>query len=203
MSPLSIALLGVMLAPLFVATWRTSLLGLACQGWLMAWIAWRAAPPHELQGWITLADLALVRGVALPLALGWTLRARHAPARSDVIPPNLLSWTIALGLVLLAFQLSERLAGSPAARTELAVATAGLLLGFLVLSTRSSAISQTIGALRVENAIALFELGAPHHGSPWLSVGRALALVATVALLRAHLAREGLDADAPTPEATL
>ena len=203
MSPLSIALLGAMLAPLFIATWRTSLIGLACQGWLMAWMAWRVGPPHDAEGWITLVDLALGRGVAAPLALGWTLQERRAPARSDVIPPNLLSWTFALGLVLLAFQLSERLAEEPGARADVAVAAAGLLLGFLVLSTKTSAFSQTMGALRVENSIALLELGAPHHGSPWLAVGRVSALVWTIALLRAHLGREGRDAEPPATEAAL
>ena len=49
-----------------------------------------------------------------------------------------------------------------------AVATAGLLLGLLVLSTQTGPFSQMIGALRIENAIAVFELGGAHdHHDIW------------------------------------
>ena len=46
MNALLVALLLVLLLPLFAASWRTSLLGLAGQGLLMAWIAIRLRPEH-------------------------------------------------------------------------------------------------------------------------------------------------------------
>lgn len=191
MSPLLIALLGVLILPLFLATWRSSLLGLASQGLLMTLIAYRLHPhPSTAEAWLTLGELAVLRGGVAPLALYAVLRGRNAPSRNDVIPPNLLSWTLALGLVLVAFTFSEQLvpeAGDE--RTLVAVATAGVLLGFLVLASQSGPFSQMIGALRLENAVALLELGDTRHER---SLGVHLALVcvyvATVAFFRWYLA---------------
>ena len=64
MSPLLIGLLGVLLLPLFVGSWRTSLLGLSGQGLLMAWIVYRKGPPPEdLSDWLTLGELVVLRGL--------------------------------------------------------------------------------------------------------------------------------------------
>jgi hydrogenase-4 component E len=189
LSPLLIALLAVYLVPLFVATWRTSLFGLACQGFLMAWIAYRLGPvPSTASAWITLADLALVRGLGAPLALYSVMRVRSRPARNDVIPPNLLSWTLALAMVLVAFDFSERLVEEGEQRTLVAVAATGLMFGFLVLATQSNPLSQMIGALRIENAIALFELGGLRH-EPQLAVqaGQLVVVVLTIVLYRRYL----------------
>jgi hydrogenase-4 membrane subunit HyfE len=207
MSPLLIALLGVLLLPLFVATWRTSLAGLSCQGFLMAWIAYRMGPPLGVGDWLTLVDLVVVRGLWAPLALFGVLRMRNAPARNDVIPPNLLSWATALAMVLVAFTFSEVLVPeSGQQQTLVAVATCGVLLGFLVLATKSSPFSQMVGVLRIENAIALLELGGERrHEALGLQLGQIAVVVLTVALYRGYLATltaspEAVDgvADSPT-----
>ncbi len=204
MSPLLVALLGVLVVPLFVATWRTSLLGLGGQGLLMAMVAWRLHPSlHGPGEWLTLVDLGLVRGVLAPLALSTVLAARRAPARNDVIPPNLLSWTLALSMVLVAFTFAERLVPQVGgARTLVAVSVTGVLLAFLVLSTQSGPFSQMIGVLRLENALALLELGSGHHLAPLgVRVGLLLAFVATVGFFRWFLGTLGpgaTTAEAPT-----
>jgi len=190
MSPLLMALLGVLLVPLFVATWRTSLLGLSCQGLLMAWIAYRMAPePSTASEWLTLADLVLVRGLGAPLALYAVLHAQRAPARNDVIPPNLLSWTFALGIVLVAFNFSAALVPEHGQQQILvAVAATGVMLGFLVLATQSGPFSQMIGALRIENAIALFELGGERHHEPLgVQLGQIAVVAMTITLYRWYL----------------
>lgn len=190
MSPLLIALLGVLLAPLFIATWRTSLLGLSCQGFLMAWIAYRiGAEPSTANDWLTLADLVLVRGLGAPLALYGVLRAENARPRNDVIPPNLLSWTVALGVVLVAFNFAGLLvAENGDQQTLVGVATSGVMLGFLVLATQSSPFSQMIGALRIENAIALFELGGERRHDPLgVHLGQIAITAMTIALYRWYL----------------
>lgn len=206
MNPILIALLGVMTLPLFVGTWRTSVIGLSMQGLLLAWIAAHHGDgalesPHT---WITLFDLAVVRGVLAPLALGRVLSQRGTPARHDIIPPNMLSWTLALGLVLVSFNSASALAPAGEARTLVAVALAGLLLGFLVLATQSGPFGQAVGVLRVENAIALFELGTAVELPLVLHVSLVLVTLATVAMLRWLLA--ALHAPAPDtadPELTL
>lgn len=190
MSPLLSAQLGVMLVPLFVSTWRTSLLGLACQGALMALIAHQLDPALDTwPAWVTLIHLALIRGVFSPLALYTVLRARNAPPRNDVIPPNLLSWSVAIALVLMAFRFAGWLVDAPGdGRTLVAVATSGVLLGCLVLSTQSDVFSQMIGVLRIENAIALLELGSKRHESiVGLELGLIGVFVLTVAFFRWYL----------------
>ncbi len=202
MSPLLIALLGIMLLPLFVGTWRTSLLGLSCQGLLLTWLASRGLSPSGVADeWVTMLDLFFVRGIGAPLALYLLLSKQKAPARNDVIPPNLVSWTLALGLVLVAFNFAERLepmAGQ--AQTLLAVAGSGLLLGFLVLSTQGGPFSQVIGVLRIENAIVLFELGGhSHHETLLVHTAQVIVLVASIALYRWYLAT--LNRPAPSGDA--
>jgi hydrogenase-4 membrane subunit HyfE len=189
-SPLLIALLFVLLVPLFVASWRSSLLGLALQGAIMAMVEYRLDhAPSSLEGWITLIDLAALRAVVAPLALYTVLRARKTPARHDVIPPNLLSWTVALGMVLLSFNVAEILIPETGEqRTLVAVAASGVLLGFLVLATQSGPIAQMIGALRIENAIALLEMGGGEH-EPAIGVQLGIlgAFIATVVFFRWYL----------------
>ncbi len=199
MNPLLIALLGVILLPLFVASWRASLLGLAGQGALMALVLYRVAHPlHSAASWLALLDLAVLRGVLVPLVLYRVLRARNTRPRNDVIPPNLISWTVAIAMVLVSFSFAGTLvAASGERQTLVAVSTSGLMLGLLVLSTRSDPLSQVIGALRVENAIALFELGGERHEAQALvQLGLSAAFAGTVVLFARYLHTLGSDGPA-------
>lgn len=188
MSPLLIAFIGVLLVPLFVASWRLSLFGLVAQGFLLAWISYQVDPALDtVSSWVVMFDLIVVRGLGAPLALYAVLRAQGATARYDVLSPNLMSWTLAIALVFVAFRFADMfvpLAGSE--HSFVAGATAGLMLGLLVLATQTGPFSQMIGALRIENAIALFELGG-HHRDPWMHLPQTLLLIATVLLFRWYL----------------
>jgi len=179
-------LLGVMLVPLFLATWRSSLLGLSLQGFLIAWAAYRLDPNLRAVGtWFMLVDLVLVRGIGAPLLLYRILSSQKRTARNDIIAPNLLSWTIAFGLVLGAFNLSAALVPVDGdQRAIIAVATAGVLLGLLVLASQSTAFGQIVGALRLENGIALFELGGEHrhHQGVVIELGQVAIVAGTVGL---------------------
>jgi hydrogenase-4 component E len=203
MNPLLVALLLVLLLPLFAASWRTSLLGLASQGLLMAWVAVRLQPELATAAqWVTLADLVLLRGVAGPWLLYRVLLARGAPPRHDVIPPNLLSWTAALAVVLVAFRFANVLVPETSeAQALVAVAVAGVMLGFLVLATQPGPFGQMVGALRIENAIALFELGTPHaHSGVGIQIGQAVVVLLTLVLYRWYLRALGPTAE-PLPAA--
>jgi hydrogenase-4 membrane subunit HyfE len=190
MSPLLVTLLGALLVPLFVATWRTSLLGLGLQGLCLAAIAYpQLQPLRSAEAWLTLLDLGLVRGLLVPLSLYTVLRERGAPARNDAIAPNLLSWTLALGLVLAAFSFSEALVTEQGqTQTLVAIATAGVLLGFLVLASATGPFSQMVGALRIENAIAALELAIGHAASLGLQLALLCIFVLTIGLFRWYLA---------------
>jgi hydrogenase-4 membrane subunit HyfE len=198
---LLVALLGVLLLPLFFATWRASLFGLACQGALIASIVHGFEhAPTTASAWLALTDLVVVRGLVAPLALYAVLRAQQAAPRSDVTRPNLLTWTLALALVLISFTFSDFLVNEPGEQqTLVAVATAGVLLGFLVLAAQSSPFSQVVGVLRIENAIVLLEHGATGHEEPLgVQLGLAAVFLTTVAFFRWYLSYLGRDA--PTDE---
>jgi hydrogenase-4 component E len=191
MNPLLIAFVGVLLVPLFVASWRLSLFGLASQGLIMGWISYQGDPTlRSLDAWVGFVDLVLVRGLAAPLLLYAVLRAQRAPARNDVLSPNLMSWTLAIVLVLLGFRFADMLvpAGGPD-QAFVAVATSGLLLGLLVLASQTGPFSQMVGVLRIENAIALFELSGPRHADDaGMRIAQSAILIATILLFRWYLA---------------
>jgi hydrogenase-4 membrane subunit HyfE len=189
-SPLLIGFLGVLLAPLFVASWRLSLVGLAGQGLLMAWIAYRLDPALDTaQSWLEMFDFVIVRGLAAPAALYTVLQAQRAPARNDVLPPNLMSWTLAIVLVFAAFRFADQLVVTGGDdQTFVAVSTAALLLGLLVLATQTGPFSQMVGALRIENAIALFALGGPHTEESWgLRIAQTVLAIVTIWIFRRYL----------------
>lgn len=212
MSALLIGMLGILLVPLFVASWRLSLLALAGQGLIMSWIGFQLDPGlHHADTWLSLADLLLLRALGAPLVLYLVLRARHALPRADVQPPSLMSWTVAVAAVLISFRFAELMvpAYEPSAdqtQTFVAAATASLLLGFSLLATQTGPFSQMVGVLRIENAIALFELGlaaqptrvgldgellelGARHGQPLaLSAAQTAMLVLTLLLFRWYLA---------------
>lgn len=188
MSPLLISFVGILLVPLFVASWRLSLFGLAVQGLLMAWISYQLDPALDTAAaWVRLFDLVVVRGLGAPIALYAVLRSQRAGARNDVIPPNLMSWTLSIALVLVAFRFADMLV--PVEGNDhsfVAGATAGLLLGLLVLATQTGPFSQMVGVLRIENGIAFFELGAGHQPLA-MSIAQTILLISTVLLFRWYL----------------
>jgi hydrogenase-4 component E len=191
MNPLLIALVGMMLVPLFVASWRLSLFALAGQGLLMASISYQLQPGLDtVSSWLHVFDLAVVRGVAAPFSLYAVLLRQRAAARNDVRPPNLMSWTLAIALVFVAFRFADLLV--PAEGPEhgfVAAASACLLLGFLVLATQTGPFSQMVGALRIENAIALLELSGPRGDDDLAMQGAQTAmLLGTILLFRWYLA---------------
>lgn len=193
MTDLLVAFLVVVLVPLVAGSWRISLLGLALQGLLLTWMAHRHAPEWTAAHLLLVFDLAVLRGVVAPGFLYRALQQRRAPARNDILPPNLLLWAIAGGLVLFAFRFG-RAAGSAENALHLSVAAAALVMGLFVLATQESRISQIIGLLRMENAIALFELGSSHRMPLAVHGGVAIVFLLAVATLAAFAAR------APTAE---
>jgi hydrogenase-4 component E len=190
MTSLLVALLGILVLPLFTATWRMSLIMLGAQGVMMGWLFVRHAPiTFDAAECATLFDLFLLRGVLAPALLYRVLRAQNAPRRHDIIPPNLLFWTLAVTSVLLAFDCAKDLIVQPGElRLVVAVSATGVLLGLLVLSSQSNPFGQIIGVLRIENAIALFELGLREHPPLALQLGQVAVFAATLGLYSWYLA---------------
>jgi hydrogenase-4 component E len=205
-----VAFVIVILIPLFVATWRTSLLGLALQGALLAWLSLRHETTFTFDSALAVVDLVAVRAVVAPVLLYQTMRRKDAPPRNDVIAPNLFSWAVVVGLVVVAFQAANALVPTDGdAQMVVAVSSTAFVLGLFVLATAKGTFSQIIGALRIENAIALFELGAPHAGDHEAAALRAAMtgiLLASVLYYRWYLVQvpsEGEAARPPTPSVVL
>lgn len=191
MTYLLIAFLVAVVTPLFIATWRASLLGLAVQGLLMSAILLERGWPTTLSGAVLLADLLVLRTAFTPRFLYRILRAQGAPRRSDPIPANLLSWATAGALVFAAFQLSARLCPEGGDEAiHVAVAAAALLVAFLVLAAQERRVfGQVAGALRLENAIALFELAAAHEQPLPVQLGLTLVYLLSVLAFGAFIRR--------------
>jgi hydrogenase-4 component E len=198
---LLIAFMITLLLPLFIGTWRTSFLGLAVQGALLSSIAYRQHGSHlSLESGLLAFDLVGLRMIAVPVALYLVLRARNAPLRNDVIAPNLFSWAMALALVVLAFQTADVLVPTEGDEQMMtAVASAAFLLGMFVLSTGRGPASQIIGLVRVENAIALFELGSgSDHESLAVRMGQSAVLLVSIGFYRWYLL--GLSREEPAAD---
>ena len=192
MTYLLIAFLAVAIGPLVVATWRTSLLGLALQGLILSALLLERGGWRTPAGAVLLVDLAVLRTVVVPWWLLRILRRQNVPRRNDVIPANLLSWTAVAVLVFLAFQFAGRVCPSGGEEaTHVAVSAAALLLAFLVLATQRRTFGQALGALRLENAIALFELGGGHALPLPVQLGVTAVLVLTLLTLGAFVRRAG------------
>lgn len=190
MTGLLIAFVITLLVPLFIGKWRTSLLGLAMQGALMASIALRQRGIHlSVESAVTALDLVVLRAVAMPVALYLVLRRQNAPARNDVIAPNLFSWAMALALVAVAYRTADRLVPVEGNEQALAaVACAAFLLGMFILSTARGTVSQIIGLMRIENAIALFELGSlSDHVSVGIRISQTAIMLVSIGFYRWYL----------------
>lgn len=84
MSGVLIAFEIVLLLPLFIGTWRISLLGLSCQGFLMAWIAFHHGLHLSLDSAVELVRSVAPRAIAGPALLYAVLLRQNAPRRNDV-----------------------------------------------------------------------------------------------------------------------
>lgn len=171
----------VILVPLFAARWRVSVVGLGLQGLLL----WAAAGGHE--SLFQTADLLVLRGLLVP-ALLW--RCYRGRARNDVIPANLFAWGFVAAVTLAAFWFADALAAGSPHEGRIAVASAAFLLGLFVLASQDSPFSQLVGVLRIENAVAMFELTLPgHHVDPVVRTVQ-LAVTAGIAILAAWFLRQ-------------
>ncbi len=198
MTGILIAFLVVLVVPLFVGTWRTSFLGLSLQGFLLSWIAFRHGAHLSAELVVEVVDLVVLRAVAAPLLLRRVLTHQNAPPNNQVLAPNLFSWAMALALALVAFLAADQLVPAEGdAQLLVAVSTAALLLGLLVLATRGGHLSQMIGALRIENAIALFELGSVKHPSLGIRIGQVLVTAGSIAAYRWYLQHLAPDESLP------
>lgn len=107
---------------------------------------------------VLVVGVILVKAVALPTLLRWAIR--EAAIRREVEPlvghmPSLMLGGAALGV---SFAVAARLPTGLQGGLLVPVALLTLMLGLLVLITRTKAVTQVVGYLMVENGVYLFGL---------------------------------------------
>jgi len=131
----------------------------AIQGGLLAALPIALHPGWSLHIIGLAAGTFLVKAILLPTFLNWAIR--EASVRREVEPLIGFTTSLALGAlaVALSFGIAERI---PLPESDSAllvpVALSTVIVGLLVLTTRSKALTQVVGYLILENGIYVFGL---------------------------------------------
>ncbi len=121
---------------------------------------WQSHVQHSLDLFATGVVTLAVKAIGFPIALHRIAGQLHPHRETNfgVFP------SLGLGLFLTCLALLVVMpipAGAALTRETLAMSLSVLLLGLAIMTTRSSALSQTIGFLSVENGLALAAIGVP------------------------------------------
>jgi hydrogenase-4 component E len=137
----------------------TCIRAIAVQGVLLGVLPVLLAPALTAHTVALAAGTVLVKGVALPWFLLWAIREARVRREVEPLIGFVASILLGAGAVVLAFAVAGRLP-LPEVRGELLVpaALATVIIGLLVLTTRSKALTQVVGYLMLENGIYLFGL---------------------------------------------
>ncbi|NTV28688.1 MAG: hydrogenase [Candidatus Omnitrophica bacterium] len=115
---------------------------------------------------LTIRDIVIAMGTIVlktafvPFVLLWAMR--HVSMRSEIKPIIGLGTSIVFGAMIIAgafwVSLSLHLPGKPISDLMLPCSLSTVLLGFLIMVTRTRAVTQVLGYLVMENGIFLFTL---------------------------------------------
>jgi len=169
---LALFLLAVVV-PVFFGKIRSAPTWLLIQGAALAWAGFLQHAHVSMHTVAALAEVVVVRALIAPWLLRRAIRGRSEP-NHDLMPSNLFAWTVAIALIVLAFQFGAPAADERHAMTLGAVA-ATVAVAWLLLATNGSSPAQLVAVLYMENALGLFETLLP---APWpLPVHAALGLI--------------------------
>lgn len=162
-------LTGFMVAiffPLFVSSWRVAFLGLALQGLCIALVSLGHGIAFETTSLLQMMDLVCLRFIAVPVVFLVIVRKiRHKP-EFDLIPANLVTWILAIGLLIMALSLGHRLYPEDLVLTfHTGAVASAFLAGLFILSVQGEPLGQMIGLLYFESGLTLFENFG--HREPW------------------------------------
>ena len=187
---LSYALTGVLACGFFVVASRKlsrAIRALALQAFLLAAVALLASAhsPHPQHLWVLAALTAVVKGLAVPIALHKATDRLQISNQIEFvvgIPGSLLVAGLA---TLWAFGSAHRLFGHEALASPGALATgmATILLGLLVMLGRKKLITQIAGLLIMENGVILATLGLTGGMPLIVEIGVALDVLVAIQIL--------------------
>ncbi len=109
----------------------------------------------------------LLKGLLLPWLLWRVIRQLHVHREVEPLMNTSLTMLVALGVTLFAFHIIQPIEkiSELMTRNSMAIATACVLLGMLMMITRKKAITQVIGFLAVENSLFFAAIGST-NGMP-------------------------------------
>lgn len=170
--PLILFLLSAVI-PVFFGKIRSGPWWLCAQALALAWNGLAHQELWSAHALLATLEIIAVRALIAPLLLRWAIHQRRE-ANLDLMPSNLFAWTIAIALIVLAFEFGGA-AVTDAAALALSVVGAMVVIALLLLSTNDSPPAQLVAVLFIENAISVFESLLPE---PWpLPVHGLLSLV--------------------------
>ncbi|NBS35574.1 MAG: hydrogenase-4 component E [Methylocystaceae bacterium] len=129
---------------------------------LAASVAWQAYTQHAAHLYVTAAIALIFKALIIPLSLHKIVKKLRVHRTIEIIGG--LRITMALGVFLTALSLVVMLPATTSVnaidREDLAFAMAVVLLGLLMMVTRSNVVSQVIGFMSLENGLILAAAGA-------------------------------------------
>ena len=129
---------------------------------LSASVAWQAYTQQAMHLYVTAAIALIFKALIIPFSLLKIVRKLRVHRTIEIIGG--LRVTMALGVMLTALSLVIMLPATtsvnPIDREDLAFAMAVVLLGLLMMVTRSNVVSQVIGFMSLENGLILAAAGA-------------------------------------------
>jgi hydrogenase-4 component E len=145
----------------------------------VAWQAWIQGAPHLF---ITAAIALIFKAFIIPIALHRMIAGLGIHREVETVAGLGPTMLFGIGLVALSMVVMLRVTagGDPLAREDIAFALSVVLLGLLMMITRSNAVSQVVGFMSIENGLILAAAGA--KGMP-LVVEISVAFSVLVALI--------------------
>ena len=131
---------------------------IAIQGLLLGMLSLVIDDPRSVHAMALAAGTVAIKGIVLPFFLRWAMR--EAAVRREVEPAIGYMASLCLGSLAVgaSFALANRLPVITTVELLVPIAFATLIIGLLVLVTRSKAITQVVGYLILENGVYLFGL---------------------------------------------
>ncbi len=161
----TLALIACLLAtvlPVFFGKLAVTPTWLSLQALALGWISLNKHHELDFHALEAGLEILLIRAALVPHLLRRTLQGCKA-AEHDVMPSNLLTWGVAVTLIIFAFQFGDGARADVRALT-LGVIAATVTIAFLLLATNREPMAQLVALLFMENALALFESLMPE---PW------------------------------------
>ncbi|HLE13070.1 MAG TPA: hypothetical protein VI754_17580 [Bacteriovoracaceae bacterium] len=174
---------------IFISSWRLAFITLAVQFFISATILFSFEGIETISSQVQFVDLVLVRSLAAPLGTIWLLKKFNFKAEFDVIPANLVSWTLAISIIVVGYWCGQVIYPQRFQQAGFfGTATASILLGIYILANQRSIVGQIIGILIFEAGIILLEAFSKHQEAFFIQIGFAVVFLWTITLFWKFLA---------------